>query len=70
MKQTKTIELIMSKIILLEKDSMISTMIQNFKKIQSGEMKLEKAKKLQCIKSNLNVIQEVEDKNQNSKKWH
>ena len=38
------------------------------KKIQSGEMKLEKAKKLQCIKSNLNVIQEVEDINQNSKK--
>ena len=54
-------------VILLEKDLMISLMVQNFSE-NSGEIKLEEAKKLQGVfKSNLNEISRARNKSEEQK---
>ena len=54
-------------VILLEKDLMISVMVQNFSG-NSGEIKLEEAKKLQGVfKSNLNEISRARNKSEEQK---
>ena len=54
-------------VILLEKDLMISVMVQNFSE-NSGEIKLEEAKKLQGVfKSNLNEISRARNKSEEEK---
>ena len=54
-------------VILLEKDLMISVMVQNFSE-NSGEIKLEEAKKLQGVfKSNLNEISRARNKSEEQK---
>ena len=54
-------------VILLEKGLMISIMVQNFSE-NSGEIKLEEAKKLQGVfKSNLNEISRARNKSEEQK---
>ena len=54
-------------VILLEKDLMISVMVQNFSE-NSGEIKLEEAKKmLGVFKSNLNEISRARNKSEEQK---
>ena len=54
-------------VILLEKDLMISVMVQNFSE-NSGEIKIKKKKKLQGVfKSNLNEISRARNKSEEQK---